>query len=352
MVFLNLLFKLKNKAMKQVTSSQQIFIGIDISKLTLDIVINSGNHPNQHYCIENSIASISDWIAPVLKNCSNQILIGMENTGRYNWPLYEALSGINAKVFVLNPIALSKSLGLARGKNDKIDAGRICDFIRAHHCKLRPWVKSGEAISELKLLLSERAARVKAIKAIKTQRKEYQSMAHLKVAGCLQALAAEQQASLQAQLKQIETLIDDLIDEDPALSAQAALIQSVPGAGKVLCWNMLAKTEGFTTITDAKKMACYCGIAPFEHSSGSSVKRKTRVSSYADKAMKRLLHLAAISSIRFNGDMKSYYERMVGRGKNKMSVINAIRNKIIHRIYAVIRNNHPYKPYNLVLAVS
>ena len=338
--------------MKETIHAPQTFIGIDISKCTLDIVINSGNNPSQHYCLENSIDSISEWIGPVLKNCSARILIGMENTGRYNWPLYEALSGINATVFVLNPLALSKSLGLARGKNDKIDAGRICDFIRAHHTTLRPWVKSGEAISELKLLLSERSARVKAIRALKTQRKEYQSIAHLRMAGCLEALAAQQQAALKAQQKQIEALIDDLIDEDPALSAQAALVQSVPGAGKVLCWNMLAKTEGFTAITDARRMACYCGIAPFEHSSGSSVKRKTRVSCYADKTMKTLLHLAAVSSIRYSGEMRSYYERMVATGKHKMSVINAIRNKIIHRIYAVIRNNQPYKPYNPVLATS
>lgn len=59
-----------------------------------------------------------------------------------------------------------------------------------------------------------------------------------------------------------------------------------------------------------------------------------------------------MSVIRFKGELKDYYLRKVAEGKSKMSVLNAIRNKIIHRIYAAIRNNHPYKPYNLNLAAS
>jgi transposase len=337
--------------MKQDYQTKQTFIGIDISKRVLDICVLPINGPGQLYQIANTTDAIRQWLLSSFED-SRQLVIGMENTGRYNWPLYQSLSEFGATVFVLHPLALSKSLGLARGKTDKIDARRICDYVRTHCHELRPWVSCSAAIAELKLLLSERAARVKSISALKAQRKEYQSMELCRLGESLEALALEQQTTLQAQLKQIEKLIRTLICEDPCLSAQASLVQSVPGAGKVLTWNMLAKTEGFTLITDPRKMACYCGIAPFEHSSGSSVRGKTRVSSYADKAMKKLLHMAALSAIQGSGELKQYYQRMVAAGKNKMSVINAVRNKIIHRIYAVIRNNQPYKPNTLVLAMS
>lgn len=90
-------------------------------------------------------------------------------------------------------------------------------------------------------------------------------------------------------------------------------------------------------------MACYCGVVPFEHQSGTSIRYKPRVSVFADKGLKTLLHLAAMSAIRLNNELRVYYRRKVEDGKNKMSVLNAVRNKIIHRIFAVIKNQTMYK---------
>ncbi|MDO5986781.1 transposase, partial [Flavivirga amylovorans] len=91
------------------------------------------------------------------------------------------------------------------------------------------------------------------------------------------------------------------------------------------------------------KMACFSGVVPFEHQSGSSIYKKPKVSSYADKSIKSVLHLGALSAIRLDNDLGIYYRRKVDQGKNKMSVLNAVRNKIIHRIFAVIRNQSFYQ---------
>lgn len=96
-------------------------------------------------------------------------------------------------------------------------------------------------------------------------------------------------------------------------------------------------------------MACYAGVAPFEHSSGTSVRYKMKVSPMADKELKRLLHLAALSVIRLKNDLAAYFKRKVAEGKNKMSVLNAVRNKIIHRIYALIKSEKNYQN-NLVVS--
>lgn len=63
----------------------------------------------------------------------------------------------------------------------------------------------------------------------------------------------------------------------------------------------------------------------------------------ADKELKKVLHLAALSTIRLKNDMAAYFNRKVNEGKNKMSVLNAVRNKIIHRIYAVVKNKSVYE---------
>jgi transposase len=111
----------------------------------------------------------------------------------------------------------------------------------------------------------------------------------------------------------------------------------------VLSWNIIAKTNGFKSIQTARKFACYAGVVPFEHQSGTSVWRKPKVSVYADKSLKSLLHMAAMSAIRLKNDLRAYYQRKVQDGKNKMLVLNAVRNKIIQRVYAVIKNQTPYK---------
>ena len=84
-------------------------------------------------------------------------------------------------------------------------------------------------------------------------------------------------------------------------------------------------------------------MVPFEHSSGKSVRGKSRVSHFAHKDLKTLLHMCAVGCISRKGELRDYYERKLAQGKNKMSVLNAIRNKIVHRIFAVVRDNTMYQ---------
>ena len=91
-----------------------------------------------------------------------------------------------------------------------------------------------------------------------------------------------------------------------------------------------------------KKFACYAGIAPFEYASGTSVKGRTRVHPCANKQLKSLLNMAAMNAIKINGEYKQYYKRRQQEGKNNMSTLNIIRNKILARIFAVVKRQTPY----------
>jgi len=107
------------------------------------------------------------------------------------------------------------------------------------------------------------------------------------------------------------------------------------------------KTGAFEKITQARKLACYVGVAPFAKQSGISIFGRNRVSQFADKELKRLLHLGAMSAIRLDNVFRKYYLRKVEEGKNKMSVLNAVRNKMIHTIYALIRKKEAFKNLQL-----
>ena len=320
------------------------FVGIDISKDTLDMCITTPDGKATFTTIANNTEAIRAFLAA---EHLRGAVVAMENTGRYNWALFQVLPQTTCLVYVLCPIALKKSIGLSRGKNDRIDSARICDYVRTHRRKLSPWKPAAKDLCELKALLALRSRRVKAIAATKTAADDYRELGGLDCAGDVKSLDEAMITMLKEQVKAIEVKIEALVTASLSLGPVYALMRSVPGAGKILCWTLLVKTCGFSILTDARKMACYAGVVPFEHRSGTSVKGRNKVSQYADKGLKRLLHLGAMSAIRLAGELRNYYLRKVAEGKSKMSTLNAVRAKILHRIYAAVRNNQPYKPYNL-----
>ncbi len=322
----------------------QTIVGIDVSAATLDICVIGKEQKS--VVVKNDVTAIRRFFM-AYKN--EDLFIGMENTGRYNWALYEVLKDMHHQVYVVSPLHLKKSMGLVRGKNDKIDAIRIASFISKNHTDIPRWKPSSPAVQKLKILLTERNARIKSKRQLLKQQHDYAKMKHLGLDKYLQKLNLQQLVLIDKQLVQIEQEIETIIKADERMNEQAKLIRSVPGAGKVLSWMILAKTESFITINEPRKMACYSGVVPFSNQSGTSIRGKQRVSSYADKAIKSILHLAAMSAIRLKNDLREYYLRKVAEGKNKMSALNAVRNKIVHRIFAVIKNQTPYKP-NLLLS--
>jgi transposase len=318
---------------------KNIVIGIDISKKTLDICIKDERSLN-YVSIENKPQAIRRFFKPYTKE---ELIVAMENTGRYNWHLLEVLETFNFEVYVISPLHLKKSMGITRGKNDKIDALRICNFIEKNQQETRQWKPCPQTIKKIKVLLAERASRMKMKKQMTVRKHDYKLMKSIGVDKVLTSLNLKMVKTIEAQIRILEEDIEKVIASDQQLAKQQKLIKSVPGVGKVLSWMLLSKTEGFTTITDPRKMACYSGVVPFDFQSGTSIKRRPRVSMMADKTIKTVLHMASLSAVRRKNELGDYYLRKVAEGKNKMSVINAVRNKIIHRVFAVIKNQTFYQ---------
>lgn len=260
--------------MNQNKFMEKVFIGIDISKLTLDIFVNSYSK-TQHYQIENSSKAIKKFFKS-FSNDANTV-VGMENTGRYNFELYEVLSNLNLLVFVINPLHLKKSIGLLRGKNDKLDSERICVFLEKNYMDLQPWIPKSLEIQKISLLNTERRHRVKMRAGLLKQMKD---LSFLKNQTDKEIIKLNRQLILllDKQIKAIEKKMVEIIESNIELKDQYERIQMVPGVGKVLATMLIVKTNGFTEILSARKMACYSGVVPFDHRSGSSIYYKPRVS--------------------------------------------------------------------------
>lgn len=320
---------------------KKTIIGIDISAKTLDLCVKR-EASKEFIVIENSVKSINKFLKGYIKEAPNTI-ISMENTGRYNWNLYEVLEKMSFDVFVIHPFHLKKSLGLIRGKNDKVDAERISAFTEKNKEDLVLWRPCSEELKQIKIIASERKSKIKSRSKLMQQLKEYDLFKKSKLRARLLKMCKANIKILTKQIAELEDLMEETIKQDRKLFQQVERMRTIPGVGKVLSCAILAKTEGFTLYNDPRKLACCAGVVPFNYQSGTSVNSKFKVSHLADKPLKTILHMAAMRAVRLECDLKYYYERKVAEGKNKMSVLNAVRNKIIHIIFALIKNETNYK---------
>ena len=324
------------------------FIGVDVLKKKLNFcVMFEGKvvHEEETSNHQGAIMSLLHHLEEDYGIASGQMLVCAEHTGQYTFPLACACKAAECKLWLENPAEIKYSSGIQRGKNDKVDAKRIAVYASRFQDKVQYYERPSEDIERLKQLESERSLYVTDLAKYKGQLKdqrEYMPTAlYERKVKRLTALMENLEQAIQA----ITNEMDEVITSCPVLSRQMELLMSIDGVGRVVATNMIIATEAFTRFDDPRKFNCYAGVAPFSYSSGSSQHSKARVSHRADKVMKRLLHLAAVAvTHRIGGELKKYYERKVAEGKNKMSVINALRAKIVARMFAVIKRNERYKP--------
>jgi len=334
-------FILKNKVMKK----YQTFVGIDVSKSKFDycIVTDISSQKHEFGVAVNNQKAIRKFISGLQKKCKDAsgILFCMENTGVYSMPLCYELQSAGADYWVASGLEIKRSRGIIRGKSDKTDALCIAMYSVSHLHLLKLSELPEADFAELRLLLAEREKLVKALGMFSTTKEGNGFLPKLVLKSTLTNNAATIKY-LNRQLKNIESLLDELIERNETFKKQSQLLKSVPGICKQTAISMIAYTQAFTLFKNHRQFACYCGVAPFEYQSGSSIKGKTKVSPLANKKMKTLLNMAALSAKKCDAEMKIYYEKKVAEGKNKMLVINNLRSKIISRAFAVINRDSPY----------
>jgi transposase len=257
--------------------------------------------------------------------------------------LLQFFSQQEANIWVENPVQIKKSLGLQRGKNDKVDAIRIAQYAYRSKQQVKLWQPSRQVVDGLKHLSALRERLVETRKRLLTPVEELFKVGNEAMAKILEKAMRKTMKALDKDLEAIEVQMKDVIDGDDDLRNLYELVTSVVGIGFVTAVNLIVYTNEFKLFSNHRQFACYSGIAPFEYRSGSSIRGRTRVSHMANKKMKRYLHMASLTGIKFDEGLKAYYERKVTEGKNKMSVLNAIRNKLLARVFAVVNRGVAYQ---------
>jgi transposase len=266
----------------------------------------------------------------------------IENTGIYHRNLWAYCSKKKLPIHIGNAAHIKWSFGIARGKNDKIDAKRLCSYAYKHADELKATPALDPVLMQLKDLMASRSKLLGQVNTNKTYIKELGNMNDKATQAALEKAYKNAIEGIARSIKDIEALIAQIIAQNGALKQNYDLLVTVPGIGRLTAVYLICCTNNFAGRISGKQLACYAGVVPFENTSGISVKGKNKVHKMANKDLKKMLHLCSLTAIQFYPEFKQYYERKKAEGKHSMCILNAIRNKIVLRAVAVVNNQKPY----------
>jgi len=315
-------------------------VGIDVSKKTLDVCCHL---TRKHHVFPNDpkgYQSMLKWVAKQTKGVA--VFYCFENTGNYSLKLASYLS-LKAIPYVQeNPIKIKRSSGLVREKTDKIDAGLIARYAWVYREELSMSPLKDRTFQELGRLIGLRDQLVRNRAGLMGTLKEMQQLLGSPSTDTACIVLNRAIENLGKQIKAIETRMELLLMEDRELSGNYKLLCSLRGIGFVVACQLLYHTENFKRFESWRQFSSYCGLAPYEYRSGTSVNRRKKCHYMGDRKMKSLLSMASISAIQHDPELKLYYKRKVEEGKPKMIALNNVRNKLLARAFSVIKRGTPY----------
>jgi transposase len=327
---------------------QSYFIGADNSKSKNDFAVLSCELVLlKEKVVKNSDSNLKAFFINLFKELkieASAVLVCCENTGIYSRPLERVCRELGIDLWVEHPLKIKRASTDMRGKNDRQDALRIAEYAIRYQDKQVLYQEPTDVVKDLDRQIKIRETLIGQKVALENQLREAQSHDYEEFKALKEGYKIILK-SLEKSILKAENKINELIKNDEQVSQNVELMTTIPGIGKQNAVNLIIATNNFKTFNSAKHLACYAGVVPFQNQSGTIIKRD-RVSKMANKTLKKLLHMAAMAAIRFDSEIKAYYIRKVREGKNKMSVLNAVRNKLIHRIMAVITRKTPYVVVN------
>ncbi len=323
-------------------------LGIDIASETFvgSVVANEPTLKNKSEATTFPNTSIGfsacvDW-AKTLGVVPTETLVVVEATGVYWEALALFFHQHHFTVSVVNPAQVkyyAQSV-LQRGKTDELDANLIARF--GATMKPRTWEPPSAISEELQVLMRQRDAYISMLTQERNRLHSYERSG----LPPQRAIAVSQKtiAFLQQQIKELETTFKNTITTDEHWKRMLELLQTIPGIGLVTAGILLTETQALETFHSPKQLTAYAGIAPAPYTSGKSVYRRSRISKIGNPRIRKAFYMAALSSIRFNPIMKTFYERLVARGKSKKLSLVAVARKLLVMCFAVCKSNQSFQP--------
>lgn len=326
-----------------------IFIGIDLSKRWFNAALYWAQLEARQIQAKfnNNPDGFKQFLAWVTKQVAKHQLEGswyvcMEHTGIYGLALAQFLEKRQIKTVMECPLRISMSLGLRRGKTDSADAADIASYAQRHYRKIKARALPSPVLLQVQALLSLRRRLMRYRQGMNMGAKEPVGFLPRSISDSVQDFTLPITSLMKKQIKVVDKQIKQLICQDEQLENLYALVTSVVGIGPLIGAYLLVYTNGFTAFRKARQFNCYIGTAPFPYQSGSSIKRPDKVSHLANHRMKALISTAATVAVCHDPQLKAFFEKHQANGKDDGWIYNTVKNKIIYRVFAVVKRGTAY----------
>lgn len=319
------------------------YLGMDVAKAKLDccLLLDETSGKRKTKVASNSKSGIVDLLAWVAKqNVSPGVLhVVMEATGVYHEQAAMALADVGITVSIVNPAQVKDfGRGLAvRTKTDGVDS-----FVLARYgALLKPaaWTPPAPEARMLQALLSRREA---ITQDLQRERNRQEKADATDTPDRIRQSLSDSIEFLVKQLAELQRDIDQHIDRHPTLKDDMTLLQSIPAVGPQVGGNLLSVMHSHE-FNSAEQLAAYLGLVPVERQSGSSVMGRARLSKAGPARIRAVLYMAAVVATRHNPHVKAVYDRLLARGKSKMSALGAAMRKLVHLCFGVLKTRKPYQ---------
>lgn len=316
------------------------YLGVDVSKKTLDCMLfNSSINKSKSKSIPNTNAGFQQLLEWLAKQGASNAHVVLEPTGVYHEPAALALADAGLTLSLVNPAQL-RQFALALGfktKTDKADSLVLARYGATQQPEA--WQPPSKSARRLKALLARRDA---VADDIQREQNRLEASEFGDSPGEVRASINKSIEFLEAELRALETMIQDHIDDDPDLRSNKKLLESIPGVGERVSTHMTALFAA-KTFTSAEQLAAYLGLVPVQWESGSSVRGRPRMSKAGPKHLRKLLYMPAVTARRWNPHIKAMSDRLLAKGKTLMTVIGACMRKLAHLCFGVIHSRKPYE---------
>jgi transposase len=313
-------------------------LGIDIAKLKFNVCLININAKLKHKVFPNTATGfeqLRDWLS---KQRVERAHVCLEATGPYGDALSLFLHQAGHRVSVVNPAAIKAfaQSRLSRTKTDRVDAELIARFCLAQAPPA--WTPLPQEVRELQALVR----RLESL--IEMRVMEENRLSSGLAVDSVRESVEELLSHLNEQIKRTEELIRNHINTHPTLKRQSQLLDSIPGIAETTAALLLSEVTDITQYRSARQVAAYAGLVPRERQSGSSVRRRTRLSKIGNARLRRALYFPAITALRCSPFFQAWAKGLQERGKSKMSVICAVMRKLVHLAYGVLKSERPFDP--------
>lgn len=311
------------------------YVGVDVSKQTLDVAIPQVDGLYLHKKIRNAHLGFEKILPLLPVDCC----VVMEATSSYYMPFAYFLHKHDISVSIVNPLAVNhfSKMRMSRAKTDKKDAAIIADFGKVNTPRL--WSPKASHLLVLQQMHAIIDNLIKIRTSLSNQKEAFLSSGQMPVE--VSVILDKNIANIDSEIKQVELRMDAIGEEHHA--ELLANLRTIPSIGKRTALMLLIITEGFTKFETAKELVSYVGLCPRLYESGSSIKGKARICKMGMGRMRQLLYLCSMSAIKINVTCKSMYERLKQRGKNGKLALVAVASKLLRQTFAVGIGNIPYR---------